>query len=348
MILLKIILIPVSFLYSVVIFLRNKFYEFGIFKTTELSKPVVSIGNITTGGTGKTPLVIFTAEYYLKKGLKVGIISRGYNRKSGETVIVCDGKNINTNPEESGDELIMIANELEKNFKGNFFIAADKDRIKVAKLLIEKFNVDIIILDDGYQHRKIHRDVNIAVIDAADHYNNVMNNLFLIPSGNLRESHSNLERADIIIQNNKTSKLEIIPFLSERYRNIILMRYKTEYFIDIKNIILSKTENSYPDAVLFSGIANDDSFLKLIKNEGINIIKNIKYSDHYNYEEPDIDFLKSQYKENSVFITTEKDFVKVKNFEKFIFKYPVYFLKLKIEFTENYEFFCKKLDDAIK
>jgi tetraacyldisaccharide 4'-kinase len=344
---LKIILLPVTLIYSLIILLRNKLYDKGYFKITKLSKPVISVGNISTGGTGKTPFVIYLAEYFLNKGLRIGIISRGYKRKSKEIVIVCDGESVNDNIMESGDELIMVSFELIKNFRGKIFVAAGADRIKTSNKLIKEFNVDLIILDDAFQHRKIHRDADIVIIDAPEYYNNELENMLLIPSGNLRERFSNLKRADLIIQNNKTSKLEFITKLSESYINLIQLRYKTEYFMDYKNSILSENDKTHKIAIVFSGIANDDSFIKLIKAEDIEILSITKYADHYNYEAEDIDFLISKFSKGCMYLTTEKDFVKIRKFENFIQNYPVYYLKLKTEITVNSELVNKLLDKVL-
>jgi len=348
LIILKIILIPVSVIYSFIVTIRNKLYDIGIFKSKKISKPVISIGNISTGGTGKTPLTIHIAKYLLDRNVIVGIISRGYKRKSKEIIIVSDGENINRNVWESGDELIMISEELINKYKNKFCIAAGADRIEAGELLINKFNPDIIILDDGFQHRRINRDLDIVIIDAADYLVNAINNIFTLPSGNLRESFANTGRADLIVQNNKADSTDELSFLSYKNSSILQMRYKTEYFIDNKNSILEKTENSVKKAIVFSGIANDDSFLKMIKEEGIEIISNKKFSDHYEYKDEDIEYLSSQIKAGMIFITTEKDFVKVKQFSDFINKYPVYFLKIKIEISKNENLLNNHLEKFIK
>ncbi len=342
---LRYLLIPFSIIYSIIIFFRNKFYDLGIFSSTKLSRPVISIGNITTGGTGKTPFTIFVAEYFLRKEFKVGIVSRGYKRDSKQTVIVYDGIVINRNVEESGDELILIADELSKNHKSKFFIAAGSDRVKAANLLINKFNPDIIILDDAFQHRRVKRDLDLVLIDAQNFLNEKFMNAFTLPSGILRESFFNLSRADIIIQNNKESDLKIISRLELYGKLISVLRYRTEYFMDNKNSILQNYEK---DAIIFSGIANDSSFLNMIQSSGMNIKKTFTYPDHYVYKEDDINLLIKNYKEGNIFITTEKDFVKLRKFEKFVNEYPVYFLKIKTEVTENENLLNKKLDELIK
>ncbi len=168
MLLLRIFLLPVSALYSIIIYVRNKFYDKGFLKSEKILKPVISIGNVSTGGTGKTPFTIFIAQYFLRKGKKVGIVSRGHNRKSTDMVVVCDGEIINDDIRKSGDELILISNELIKYYKGDFFVAAGTNRVETSNFLINKFNPDIILLDDAFQHRKIQRDLDIVLIDTED------------------------------------------------------------------------------------------------------------------------------------------------------------------------------------
>lgn len=344
MIIIRILLIPFSLIYSAVIFFRNKFFDAGVFRSYKVSKPVISAGNITTGGTGKTPMVILLSDYFLSKGKKVGIISRGYKRSSKKPVLVCDGININDNTKEAGDELIMTANELMKKFKGSFFIAADSDRIQAAEFLINRFNPDVIILDDGFQHRKIKRDLDIVLLDSHNFNNNRFLYNFTLPSGILREGFDSLRRADLIIQNNKHEELKVISELKIFKKEIFLMRYKSEYLIDNKNVILNHRGRN---AIVFSGIADEESFINMIKAEGIRIKETMKFSDHHNYTEAEIEFLKKRHSGDEIFITTEKDFVKIRKFSEFIENYPVYFLKMKAELHSDSDSLFSKLDAII-
>ncbi|MEP7146810.1 MAG: tetraacyldisaccharide 4'-kinase, partial [bacterium] len=184
-----------------------------------------------------------------------------------------------------------------------------------------------------------------VLIDSHDFLCKKLLNKFTLPSGVLRETFSNLKRADLIIQNNKDRELRIIPQLEAYGKDISVLRYKTEYFIDNKNSIL---QNYKYDALLFSGIANDESFVNMVKQSGINVSEVIQYSDHYIYNEADITLLVKKYREGKIFITTEKDFIKLRRFEEFVNKYPVYFLKLGIEIILNSNVLYKKLDEIIK
>lgn len=341
--LLKLILIPFSFLYARIIFLRNKFYDNGFFKSHKVSKPVVSIGNITTGGTGKTPLTIFIAEYFLGKGKSVGIVSRGYKRKSTEIVIVCDGRNVGS-IHESGDELNLMSGLLLSKYPDKIFTAAGSDRVKASELLIRKFNPDIIILDDAFQHRRIKRDLDIVLIDAAEKIKNNFPENLMLPSGNLRESYNGLSRSDIIIRNNKNENKGEIPELGKYSEKIVTVRYITEYFMDYKNRILDKNSQ---DVILFSGIAKNESFVSMVRSANMNIKSELIFSDHHDYTKDDMDLLKEKFSAGNIFITTEKDFVKIKHFKDFMDEYPVYYLKLKIEITDNKNFLYEELQKVL-
>jgi tetraacyldisaccharide 4'-kinase len=310
-----------------------------------VSAPVISIGNISTGGTGKTPMTILVASYYLSKGKKVGIISRGYGRISKEMITVFDGKKITAGTEDSGDELLLIAEELMSRHSKNFFVIASADRVKAADHLINHFDPDVIILDDAFQHRKINRDLDIVLIDTYDFVNGGIMTNFTLPSGLLRESYKGLRRSDIIIQNNKNHEFEQLESLREYGRTITVMRYKTEYFIDNKNIILEQNGKS---AIVFSGIADDRSFLEMVRSAGINITETIRFPDHHNYTKSDINSMKNRNTGEMIFITTEKDFVKVKEFSGFVHELPVYYLKLEIELANGSGEFYMHLDYLAK
>lgn len=342
MILLRVILIPFSIIYCYFIFLRNKLYDIGVFKSNKVSAPVISIGNITTGGTGKTPMTIFLSKYFLDKGKKVGIVSRGYKRKSDEMVLVSNGRSINDNLEQSGDELIMISDELMKDYRNNFSVAAGKNRVQTAEYLINEFKPDVIILDDGFQHRKIKRDYDIVLIDSHNFLTEKFLYAFTLPSGNLRESLNNLNRADVIIQNNKYEDINIIPEFRKYGKDVIQMRYKTEYFMDNKNSILSDFNLG---AVVFSGIADDSSFIEMVKESNLVITDTIRFSDHHEYTEPDVHSLMTLHTKEKVFITTVKDFIKIKQFSDFINNYPVYYLKMSVELGESKSILFSKLDE---
>lgn len=337
----RVILVPISLLYSVIIFFRNLFYDKGILQSHKISVPVISVGNISTGGTGKTPLVILISEYLLEKGRKIGIISRGYKRKSESALTVYDGIELKCGIDLSGDELMLIYENLINKFEGGFYIIASSDRYEASKIMMDNFSPDLIILDDGFQHRKIKRDLDIVLMDASDYQSKIFLRSFLLPSGNLRESISGLSRADLIIQNNKSDNFRELNFLNDFDKPVYKLTYKTEFYMDNKNRILHKTGCS---VIAFSGIANDDSFIDMISKDGHFVKERLTFPDHHNYCERDFELLISKFTEGMIYVTTEKDFVKIKNISGFADKYLVYFLKLKTEISENSNSFFEKIN----
>jgi tetraacyldisaccharide-1-P 4'-kinase len=156
---------------------------------------------------------------------------------------------------------------------------------------------------------------------------------------------SNLSRAGLIIQNNKYEDIKVISDLKKYGKEILFMRYKSEYFMDYKNSILMKDNIT---AIIFSGIADDESFIQMVKKKGIKIKETMRFSDHHVYTKDEIGFLEKRYSADIVFITTEKDFVKIRQFKEFIRNYPVYFLKMNAEMDTGSNTLLNKLDALVK
>ena len=165
------------------------FYETNILSTKSLNCKVISIGNITVGGSGKTPTVEYLSNLLQSKGHKVGIISRGYKRKSKSTLVVTDGKKKPESWKHVGDEPFLLAHKLE-----NIPIVVGTSRYKAGSMMIEKFQPDVILIDDGFQHLSLHRDLDIVLVNSKDKRSD-----HKLTSGKLREPISNLTKADLII-----------------------------------------------------------------------------------------------------------------------------------------------------
>src|ERR671928_1251974 len=188
----SIVLPPLSLLYDAVTRTRLSLYRRGTFHTTKLDRPVISIGNITTGGTGKTPLVEWVARTIASAGKKVCILTRGYGRKNPHLqVIVSDGYGVLASPSEAGDEPYLLATKL----TGLAGVISSADRIAAAEEAIKDFGTDCFVLDDGFQHLRIARDLNIVCIDATNPWGGGQ----LLPYGRLRESLDGLTRADCVV-----------------------------------------------------------------------------------------------------------------------------------------------------
>ncbi|NNE99118.1 MAG: tetraacyldisaccharide 4'-kinase [Pyrinomonadaceae bacterium] len=327
----KIMFSALSWLYSKIIDQRNLRYEDGTFKSHALSVPVISVGNITVGGTGKTPLVGLIAEILAESGEKVCVISRGYKRANPkQRVLVSDGNEVLADVQNSGDEPFELACAL----LGKSIVIADADRIAAGKWAIEKFKVTRIVLDDAFQHRKISRDLNIVTVDATNPFGNEMT----LPSGILREPIENLERADLFVITR--SNLANDPAsVEERIRAfngsapVIWCENRISKVTDLAE--MSSGTNSAPESLKdrslfgFCAIGNPNSFFQQLKMDGFNLAETKSFSDHHSYNQRDVDMLGERAKQKNcdAFITTVKDAVKLDQLE---FRKPCYVAKSEL------------------
>jgi len=215
------ILLPITLLYQAIIFIRKIFYKYHIFRTNTLPCKVISVGNITVGGSGKTPTVEYLSRHLQSKGKKIGIISRGYRRKSKSTLIVTDGITKPQSWQDFGDEPYLLAQNLK-----NIPIVVGESRYEAGMKMIENFDPDIIIMDDGFQHVSLYRDLDIVLVNSKD----TKATHRLIPAGKLREPLSNLSRADLIIlskiENSKSEIRRLIKGKGIRINNEIIVDEK--------------------------------------------------------------------------------------------------------------------------
>lgn len=206
---LRFLLIPLSWLYAASVQLRNTLYTHGVFKARRLPCRVISIGNIVVGGTGKTPAVIAIAKYLQREGMRVAILLRGYKRRVREKVtIVSDGEKVCVSPMESGDEAYMMAKHL-----SGVPIIVGKSRYLAGQVALERFKVEVLLLDDGFQHRQLARDVDILTISATHPFGSPEK---LLPAGTLREPSTALQRADLILLTHADT-----PDISEHIKKVV-------------------------------------------------------------------------------------------------------------------------------
>jgi tetraacyldisaccharide 4'-kinase len=185
-------LAPLGRLYGVAMKTRGALYRSGRLHVYELDAPVISVGNLTTGGTGKTPLVAWIARELAQAGQRVCILTRGYGRRSaGTRVVVSDGVEIVSDAAQAGDEPLLLAETL----KGLAAVISDADRVSAARWAVQNLHSDVFVLDDGFQHLRVDRDLNILTIDAT----NPWGNRKLLPAGILRESLSEIKRAECFV-----------------------------------------------------------------------------------------------------------------------------------------------------
>lgn len=304
----QILLKILSLIYGSVIFIRNKLYDLNILKSKKAEGvEVICIGNIVAGGTGKTPAVQYFVKKYLNEGKKVGILSRGYKGKRKEDLLlVRNNKEILATSAESGDEAYLHALNLKVP------VAVSKDRYKGAVYLRDVCKVDIIIMDDGFQHRKLKKDRNIILIDATNPFGG---NDYL-PKGRLRESLESLKRADELIITksnyvNSESLEKIKQRLSKYEKKISIATFSEENFYNMnreeKELSIVKDKK----ILIFSSIANPKIFYETVKRLEPSEIEEIKFEDHHLYKMEEIKNISEKGKDCDYIVTTEKDIVKI-------------------------------------
>ncbi|MCX7554728.1 tetraacyldisaccharide 4'-kinase [Marinicella sp. S1101] len=259
---------------------RRKLYAIGLLKSHKLKVPIIVVGNITAGGGGKTPLVIWLVEQLQQAGYKPGIISRGYGgKRKVEPMFVT----ANANPAATGDEPLLMAK------KTKLPVMVGKDRVKAAKSLIQNYSVNVIVADDGMQHYAMQRDAEIVMLDAKWRTGNHL----MIPAGPLREPLERLNEVDLVV-----------------FKGVVEQQHHYEFTIDqihqLNHPSVTKeiTEFRNKKVVAMAGIANPDSFFSMLSAAGMAIIK-YPLPDHHDIKATDFD----PHKDTTVLIT-EKDAVK--------------------------------------
>lgn len=298
----------VAGLYGLIIRFRLWCYRKGWLTTTRLPCRVVSVGNLTVGGTGKTPVVILLTEWLLAKGQSVAILSRGYKRTSTVPhLLVSDGSRMLAGPSEAGDEPFLMAQRCP-----GAIIAVGADRVALGRWVLEQHPVDCIVLDDGFQHRSIHRDVDLVLLDATDAAG--LDALF--PSGRLREPLRELDRASAVLITRADSRQDVkaihsrLRAVARPYEDAIEVVFRPESFMTIVSREQQPVEwGRKKKAWLVSGIGNSGSFRRSAESIGIEIMGETAYEDHHRYRDDEIRQIRADAQANgSEFVlTTEKD-----------------------------------------
>jgi tetraacyldisaccharide 4'-kinase len=320
----------VSCIYGIVVEIRKTLYQRGFFTSRRLPCKVISVGNITLGGTGKTPLVIALAKELLKRGIAVGILSRGYKGlKEKQGGIVSDGKRTYLTPDEAGDEPFMLARQL-----SGVPVLVGKKRYAMGIYAHERFGMDVLILDDGFQHLGVKRDVDIVLIDARRGFGNGR----LFPRGPLREPLRCLSRASMLVLTKAGSSqtLAAIEGILRSHAPAALVyhsRYKPAFLLEAASgKIVPPQAVGGKRVFVFAGIADPEYFVYLLKELGADVVEEIHFPDHYNYELADLMMLRKQVKRVDLYVTTEKDFVKLQRLP--LDDIPLYVLGIEQEMVE--------------
>lgn len=331
------ILLPFAWLYSALLWLRNKAFDWGVLKTTNVGVPVISVGNLTVGGTGKTPLVEFLVKQLLAGGCRVAVVSRGYKRKSGGVLVVSDGKKILATAEQGGDEPVQIA----EKFPEAIVVVGEK-RVAAAQKAIE-LGATVIVADDCFQHRYLHRDVNVVVVDSTSDITADA----VLPAGRLREPLQGLRRADVVALSKfdentsadfdlKLSPFYSGPFVKFRYKVVGVKRATDDATVSLDVVRGMKL-------VAFSGIGNHNAFISDLHTNGFAPISDMRFPDHHSYSENDMSTLAAFTRAMAAdgCITTEKDVVRLRskkeNSQAFFSEIPIFYLRIEVEILEGKE-----------
>ncbi len=296
-------LAPFSFAYCLIMAVRALLYRGGVFPTRRLAVPVISIGNLSVGGTGKTPVTALVARHLISRGYRPAVISRGYGASGrGDVRIVSDGSEILLTPEESGDEPYLLARSTP-----GLIVVTGRDRYNAGKVAIDRFQPDVFLLDDGFQHLGLHRDLNILLLDGVKPFGNG----FALPAGLLREPVSAARRADLVIFTRCSGAMPNVPFgpipsyrATHEIGSIVSMS-------DGERVSVSRLSDLR--GVAFAGIADPDSFFHMIRQKGMTIVAELAFPDHCAYDGREVDMILSRFRSanGDYLITTEKDEVKL-------------------------------------
>jgi len=300
-----------SLVYRAVVSLRKILFRYGMLMSRSLPCKVVSVGNITLGGTGKTPLVVSLAGFLLGKGMRPAVVSRGYGRKDeSQMLIVSDERAVLTDTATGGDEPVLIGSRLP-----GVPVVVGCNRNAAAQSAIQRFNSGVVILDDGFQHFRLKRNLDIALVDATDPFGNGK----IFPAGILREPIGGLRRAHAIIIT-RINAVASVEALKSRIARITSARIFTSFQRPL-DLVDDLTGELKPLSVLrgtkvlaFSGIARPESFTSLLKALGAVISGERIYPDHYEFTKADLSeiFKKAADDRVNMIVTTEKDAVRLR------------------------------------
>jgi tetraacyldisaccharide 4'-kinase len=321
----------VSVFYALGQRVRASLYRQKIFHTRRLNCRVISIGNLTMGGTGKTPMVMMVADTLRRKGFKPAILSRGYGGQSRMPVnVVNDGRQTLLSPEAVGDEPVMMAQRLK-----DVPVLTGRIRYETGKYAIDHLGADVLILDDGYQHLSLHRDLNILLCDATSPFGNGV----VFPAGELREPLSAMDRADLICltRYGEGHSADRIDGCNRKRVPVIKTGVRVQSVVELNSGEETGIETIQHQPVeAFCGIAHPPSFFRLLEQVPVRIVNQNYYPDHHDYSADELNAIEGRAKQMGAkcIVTTEKDVVKLKGHA---FDLPVYAVRISLEILEGQE-----------
>jgi tetraacyldisaccharide 4'-kinase len=287
------LLLPFSLLYGFIVFVRHLLYKVGILKSWQSPVPIIVIGNLSAGGNGKTPLAISLIEALQAKGLKVGLVSRGYGGKSDHYPLILDQ---NTSTEQAGDEPVLIYQRTHAP------VAVAPKRVDAVKALLNQYQLDVILTDDGLQHYALARDIEIVVVDGK----RLFGNGWWIPAGPMRERRGRLKSVDLIIINGDSSGELIKQYPDKTYT----MQLTPSHVVNLHTNEPCELSALHHICAI-AGISHPKRFFDMLTNMKADLVHTESFADHQNFSLP---LLKKVVASNQTLLMTEKDAVKCRKF----------------------------------
>ncbi|WP_068598239.1 tetraacyldisaccharide 4'-kinase [Vaginella massiliensis] len=325
-------LLPLSGLYWIGTSFRNMLFNAGILKETSFDIPIINVGNLSVGGTGKSPHVMYLIEL-LKNKYKIATLSRGYGRKTKGFVFA----NYQTKVYDIGDEPMQFF----RRFKNKIIVTVCEDRVTGANKLIRDFYPDAIVLDDAFQHRNIKPGLNILLTE----YHQPYSQDYVLPAGNLREGSAGAKRADVVIvtkcpENLNEKEVRALQHDLKLKPNQELFFSKIVYDHRIYGLHgeIPMSEWMNYNVVLITGIAKADDFVAFCKTN-FRAVLHLEYPDHHNFSDSEIDYIRKRYRDtegDKLLLTTEKDYVRL--LEEESLKNELYYLPIGIELNDPEKF----------
>ena len=335
----RFLLYPFSLIYGIIVGIRNFLFDYDLLPVKEFNVPVISVGNITVGGTGKTPHVEYLIKN-LKDNFSIAVLSRGYKRKSKGFIEVLENMNVN----KVGDEPLQIKRKFPE-----VTVAVDEKRAHgINHLLSENIRekVKIVILDDAYQHRFVKPGLSILLVD----YNRLITEDKLLPFGRLREPASQKKRADIVLITKCPEAITSIErrimfkeFKTFAYQNLYFTTFRYKDLCPLykgKNISMQTLQDESIFILLITGIANTKSLVDFLIQKELKI-KHLKFADHHAFSSNDLDNIKTEFERidsnHKIILTTEKDAIRIKhsNVPDKLEQLPAYYIPIEVRFLND-------------
>lgn len=342
------ILTILSWLYGAAVAVRNAAFEAGLLRQVAVGVPVLSVGNMTAGGTGKTPLVEYLVRRCLERGRKVAVVSRGYGRVSSGVVVVSDGIDLRATAAEGGDEPVQVARKFPR-----VIVVVGERRVHAAQIAVKKFGADVVVMDDGFQHRYLRRNLDIVVV----HGGRKLSEEPLLPLGRRREPLRALGRSGFVVVSrvaDGTAMQRAMGDLSQWYHGAAAAMYSEP------DGILAPSGEQVNVASLhegtgfaFCGIGDPEEFLLTLKALGIRITAHAWFPDHHPYTAADLKDIISKSTQHgaSFLITTEKDHARLNELASLkgpaVDALPLYHLRIAARIVEGEQDFLRAVDRCL-